>query len=170
MLTDIQFDPTVPVILPEQQMDPIYNDLSDEFKSLTKGDILVRLAEGIYKYWSSNAIIIPGYDFVDFEEVPERAFNGMMSYDYFPYGVCDNYQQVLDRVPEVKKYIDDPDNQYIIQLSPVVKKGQPSRQGWRWERWGDYIGDQKSYAEYLYDEPEIEIVYVYQIYKVIKKQ
>ena len=79
------------------------------------------------------------------------------------YGVCDNYQQVLDKYPEIV----DSKDYYVISLARVRKKDQPSRNGWRWEKWGSYIGTQKSKAYYLYDEPEIDEVFCFHILKVI---
>lgn len=76
------------------------------------------------------------------------------------YGVCDNYEQVL------KHYKDEiAHRNSIITLTAVEKKNQEPQGGWRWHKWGDYIGTQKrSGCEYLYDEPEIEKVYVYHVY------
>ena len=33
--------------------------------------------------------------------------------------------------------------------------------GWRWHKWGPYIGTQDPQCEYLADEPEIKEVFVY---------
>ena len=79
------------------------------------------------------------------------------------YGVCDNYQQVLHKYPELT----DSKDYYVVSLARIRKKDQPSRLGWRWEKWGAYIGIQKSKAYYLYDEPEIEEVFCYHILKVV---
>jgi hypothetical protein len=77
------------------------------------------------------------------------------------YGVCDNYGQILRYLPIVR----DPRN-FIVILTPIYKKHQPKRDGWRWEKWGEYIGIQNSKADYLYDEPEIEMIYVYHVYEM----
>ncbi len=79
------------------------------------------------------------------------------------YGVCDNYQQVLDRIP----HLIDSDEKFCVILTPVEKDAEPEEGGWRWSKWGEYIGNQKSSAEYLYNEPFIDLVFVYHIYRVL---
>lgn len=77
------------------------------------------------------------------------------------YGVCDNYMQILEKCPEIQ----DPKRQFIITLTPVKRKNQPSSGGWRWHKWGQYIGTKTPEYEYLYDEYGIEEVFVYHIYE-----
>ena len=79
------------------------------------------------------------------------------------YGVCDNYQQVLDHIP----HLIDSDEKFCVILTPVEKNAQPEDGGWRWSKWGEYIGNQKSSSEYLYYEPDIDLVFVYHIYRVL---
>lgn len=61
---------------------------------------------------------------------------------------CDHFQKVLDLHP-------------VIATSP-----KPRRYGWRWCKWGEYIGDYTPDHEYLYDEEGIEEVFVYQIIRI----
>jgi len=79
------------------------------------------------------------------------------------YGVCDNYKQILEQYP----FIETDDRKFIIALIPISKKHQSEHGGWRWHKWGKYIGTQTPICEYIYDEPEIDLVYVYHIYEVI---
>lgn len=77
------------------------------------------------------------------------------------YGVCDNYEQILAHHPEVN----DPNKKFVITLTPIVKANEPSSGGWRWHKWGEYIGTLNPQHEYLYDEDDtIQQVYVYHIY------
>lgn len=76
------------------------------------------------------------------------------------YGVCDNYEQILKLVPELES---DPDSNYIITITEVTKGNNG---GWRWHKWGPYIGDHEPQAEYLDDEPNIDKVFCYHIYGV----
>lgn len=78
------------------------------------------------------------------------------------YGVCDNHQQILDLYPELVTN----HHKYFIFLTPILKSEQPSDGGWRWHKWGTYIGTHDSQCEYLYDEEGIEQVYCYHIYKI----
>ena len=78
------------------------------------------------------------------------------------YGVCDNPSQILLKYPELQS----DSKQYVVLMIPMYKHEQPSDGGWGWHKWGDYIGNQNPQCEYLYDEPEIDLVFVYHIYEV----
>ena len=78
---------------------------------------------------------------------------------YNSYGVCDHYKQVLERITELQ----NPDRFFIMSVTPVLKANQSPEGGWRWHKWGPYIGTKTPTCEYLYDEPEIDQVYVYHI-------
>ena len=83
--------------------------------------------------------------------------------NYFnSYGVCDNYKQILEQCPELK----ESDRKYVISITPIEKSKQPELGGWRWHKWGPYIGEQKPEHEYLYDESNIDKVYVYHIHEI----
>lgn len=75
------------------------------------------------------------------------------------YGVADTADQVLDHVQPGKI-----DNPCVITLTPVFRHHQPERDGWRWCRWGEYIGTRVSQADYLYDEPEIDMVLLWHLW------
>lgn len=78
------------------------------------------------------------------------------------YGVCDNYQQILEQCPMLK----ESNRQFFITIKSVKKKEQSDWGGWRWHKWGPYIGTQQPTTEYIYDEPIIEEVYVFHIYEL----
>lgn len=77
------------------------------------------------------------------------------------YGVCDNYQQILDQCPVLQ----DPQREFVIMLCEVRREDQPDEGGWRWHKWGPYIGTFESQCEYLYDEVGIDSVFCYHIYE-----
>ncbi|MHA1169977.1 MAG: hypothetical protein ACTSRU_19285 [Candidatus Hodarchaeales archaeon] len=79
------------------------------------------------------------------------------------YGVCDNIDQILKRYPELEQ----PDRYFMVTLKEIRREDQPDRGGWRWHKWGEYIGDQKSEHEYLYDE-EIDSVICFHIYEQVE--
>ena len=80
--------------------------------------------------------------------------------DHDCYGVCDNFEQILEKY---KALVEDTYRHYTIGLTEVKKSDQPDCGGWRWHKWGEYIGDHEPTCEYLYDEPIIEKVFVYSI-------
>ncbi len=77
------------------------------------------------------------------------------------YGVCDNADQVLARYAAL---IARPDVKVCVHLQPVYKADQPAHDGWRWEKWGEYIGRHEPEYEYLADERDIDVVYVYNVW------
>jgi len=76
------------------------------------------------------------------------------------YGVCDNYEQVIEQYGLIES-----EGNFTVSITPMYKKNQSENGGWRWHKWGGYIGVQEPTCEYLYDEPDIELVYVFQIHK-----
>lgn len=84
--------------------------------------------------------------------------------DIGSYGVCDDYKQVIDKCP----MLITSERKFVMSVTPIKKSTQSPTGGWRWHKWGDYIGTQKrSGCEYIYDEPEIELVYCYNIVEII---
>ena len=79
----------------------------------------------------------------------------------FCYGVCDSPEQLLEACPELLL----PGREFVVTVTPIEKANQPEEGGWRWHKWGPYIGAQTQTCEYLYDEPLIEKVYCYHIYE-----
>lgn len=79
------------------------------------------------------------------------------------YGVCDNWEQIIERCPMIR---DDPDRHFVVSVTCMRKADQSPSGGWRWHKWGDYIGTQSPQCEYLYDEPVIEQAYVYHVYQL----
>ena len=82
--------------------------------------------------------------------------------DWFnSYGVCDNYQQIFNQCPMLK----ESNRKFFITIKLVKKQDQDECGGWRWHKWGPYIGTHEITTEYLYDEPIVEEVFVYHIYE-----
>ena len=78
-------------------------------------------------------------------------------------GVCDNWEQILEHTPQLQ----DPNRKFCITLTPITKADEPQEGGWRWHKWGEYIGTKDPQHEYIRDEDDsIEKVYVYSIYEV----
>ena len=62
------------------------------------------------------------------------------------------------------------DRDFIIMLTPVLKREQSYRGGWRWHKWGPYIGKEQITTEYLYDEEKVQGVFCFQIYERKKNE
>lgn len=81
------------------------------------------------------------------------------------YGVCDHWTQVLLRFPQLQ----NSEIPYLLRLSSIRKAHQPEHGGWRWHKWGQYIGvfqEQARNHEYLYDTPDVEEVFTYEVHEM----
>mgnify|MGYP000882924946 CR=1 FL=1 len=76
------------------------------------------------------------------------------------YGVCDGHENLLSH-PDYAPVLAGP-RKLTVFLTEVARAAQPERGGWRWHKWGPYIGSYESKHEYLYDE-EIDRVFVFSI-------
>ena len=86
----------------------------------------------------------------------------LVDWDKNCYGVCDDPQQVLNLIPELTTS----DRQFTVTFCEVRKADQSPEGGWRWHKWGPYIGKHEPKYEYLYDEEGIDRVFCYHIYEV----
>lgn len=187
MLGTLKFDKERPIVYNnrEETLENLRKTCSKEtvdwWEKAKIKDVLEEMAPGIYEFFDCNdpEYLLDGQELKSFEHANyERAcklkpffkdlnpFEGTWVVNY-PYGVCDNYQQILNRVKGINEYINDKDNTYVIILYKVKKSEQPETGGWRWHKWGPYIGDHEITTEYLYDEDDIDFVYTFSIYRII---
>jgi hypothetical protein len=81
------------------------------------------------------------------------------------YGVCDSPEQFIKRYEKILKASK---RTFVVSFCCVEKKNQPSQGGWRWHKWGPYIGTKKPKCEYLYNEgPSIEKVYGFHVLEIM---
>lgn len=78
------------------------------------------------------------------------------------HGVCDNIEQAVEYLDWAVKH---PTRRFIISLSEVRREWE-SEGGWRWHKWGPYIGKQEPQCEFMFDEPVIESVYCFQLLEI----
>ena len=84
------------------------------------------------------------------------------------YGLADNIEQIKCYY---KEEIDNPDRKFIIHLTAVFqdKSNKGKGGGWRWGKWGPYIGSLRPEFEYLDDEDfgeDFEYVIVFGLIEV----
>lgn len=100
----------------------------------------------------------------DYEEV--KNFDSPIYWNN--YGVADNASQVLDYYDSLcmqhQEYMNN--RKFIIMLTPIFKEDQFEHNGWKWHKWGRYIGKFNLQHEYLYDESGIDYVYCFSILEV----
>lgn len=81
----------------------------------------------------------------------------------FSYGVADSHEQIIERWGD--RLQGDP-RPFAVFLTPIIREEEPAEGGWRWHKWGDYIGTQAPEHEYLYNDTHIDKVYVFRIYEL----
>lgn len=124
--------------------DPILTVLAD-------GVGTQRLQQGVYKIGHFGG----SHWLPSFEQWPDLE-------DNIPsYGVCDSPEQLLEKYP----WLQETDRKFLISVTQLLKKDMDPRGGWRWHKWGPYIGEQDPKEEYLYEEPDIEEIWVFHIYE-----
>lgn len=56
-----------------------------------------------------------------------------------------------------------PDIEYVILLTPMFNTHDMDMGGWRWHKWGEYIGRHEVSHEYLSFETGIDYVLVWEL-------
>lgn len=89
------------------------------------------------------------------------------------YGVVDTPEQLFELFP----IIDALENRYFcVSMVEMRRDEQEPNGGWRWHKWGAYLGTREPQFEYLYDETAenrsdgkaIDAVWVYHIYELVE--
>jgi hypothetical protein len=68
------------------------------------------------------------------------------------YGVCDDPVQFLAAYQD---FLESDRRCFVVGFEMVCRCDEPKTGGWRWEKWGPYIGSKKRTADYLADEKDI---------------
>lgn len=110
---------------------------------------------------NSNHSIEPLTDYVEVTNFESPLY-------WLDYGVADNASQVLDYYDILRSTYSDfmHDRKFVILMTPIFRDIQPVQGGWRWHKWGQYIGKFEPEYEYLHDEQGIDYVWVFHIYEV----
>jgi len=119
------------------------------------------ISKGVYEihHFGHSKFLKPGYySYID--DAPELIDKDGNPFDMT--GVCDAMQQIFDKCPTIAE---SPTRQFVITVTPIFRGEQPRDGGWRWHKWGSYIGIHEPQCEYLHDEPDIDMVMVYKIYE-----
>ena len=108
----------------------------------------------------------------EFEELKELNWDDR--YKIFPNcekitcGVADDIEQIKEYY---KEEVEDAEKKYCLALTPVwqEKENKGKGGGWRWHKWGEYIGKLNPQCEYLDDEDfgdDFQYVIIFTLYEV----
>jgi hypothetical protein len=114
-----------------------------------------RIGEGMYLcgHWSIDQLGVPIRERWKEDEYKPLGFDDC--------GVCDTPEQAIEKL----KLRDRPERMFVSFVR-LRAADQPREGGWRWRKWGAYIGDKTPQMEYLHDEPEIQEVYTFHVYEL----
>jgi len=114
-----------------------------------------RIKQGMYiaSHWSIDQLGVPIR-----ERWKETEYKEL---DYPEFGVCDYPDQVVSLYALGQRL-----EKLFVTFVKIEKVTQSARGGWRWHKWGPYIGNQNPQAEHIYDESEIDTVYTFHIYEL----
>lgn len=179
-------------VVPLDEVRQMYKEMYDEETGTAE---LVRLDVGVYQthpnfdheikhlivtdhpfewWWDHYPYRkVPGYEDLSAnvkkgleEQFTRERMKGLREHDFngpAEHGVCDTPEQIKERWPQLET---DP-RRFVVSVTPMYKANQPTSGGWRWHKWGTYIGTKNPQHEYLADEgPEFEVVYVFEIHQV----
>ncbi len=104
---------------------------------------------GIYQ--SSMAFNFPDYEFEELQERLSWEDKYMCVDPKCTHGVADNIEQIKEYY---KEEIADQNRKFFIHVTPVWQEKENAGKGggWRWHKWGEYIGKLNPQYEYLDDE------------------
>ncbi len=116
-----------------------------------------RLYEGVYRSnWWNFELEFRGRQYFEFD------YPKSLPDDFSCYGVCDSPEQLMEKLPNTVK---SGPKFYVVSMVRL-RKDEQEEGGWRWHKWGEYIGTQNPQCEYLKDEPDIEEVWTYHVYEL----
>ena len=88
---------------------------------------------------------------------------GKTGQSFYGYGVCDSPYQFLCS-NDGKNVVNSP--WPLVVTFRKCQKSDPATNAWRWHKQGPYIGTQfREGYEYFKDEPNIEVVYFFSVYR-----
>lgn len=72
------------------------------------------------------------------------------------FGVADSIEQIQ----EYYKVLEKTSEKFIVFMTPVYRKNHG---GFRFHKWGKYIGKHDIQSEYLYDQIDMDVVYTFRV-------
>ena len=105
---------------------------------------------GIYQ--SSFPFNFPEEEFEELKKLNlDDRYKIFPNYEKITYGVADDIEQIKEYY---KEEVNDKEKKYFLALTPVwqEKENKGKGGGWRWNKWGKYIGKLNPQCEYLDDE------------------
>lgn len=141
-------------------IDPVLHPLGNPLFALIAGkDRPERIRAGIYSGVAFNfELLLNTGSAHDWDPFPSNLPGDLEA----SYGVVDSMTQFLERFGDA---LEADVQGYCLGFTRVSKGEQPASGGWRWHKWGPYLGMQEPQHEYLHDEEYITEVYCFQLFR-----
>lgn len=141
-------------------IDPIFKETIPPLRiildTISGGQLTRKIETGVYScgHWSFDQYLAQAHD--KWPELPD----GLNAF-----GVADD----LANIKEVYKVVWElPERQFVLAINKILKAEQPADGGWRWHKWGPYVGKMEPKHEYLFDESDyINDVYTFHFYELL---
>lgn len=120
-----------------------------------------RVGKGFYLSddFSSHQWFLRQYYGYKVEDSLVKMGSALKKYDLRSFGVADSIEQVKAYYEPLKSS----NTQFIVILTPVYRENDG---GFRFHKWGRYIGKHEICHEYLRDQKDIDVLYTFRILKV----
>ncbi len=121
---------------------------------------IIAMVTGCAPRWLKRGVYVNcGFNF--YNAIRDESFEHFFDDDTVPaFGVADSIEQFMDKF---RATLEASPNEYAVGFTEVRRVDQPLEGGWRWHKWGPYIGTKTPTCEYLHDEPEIESVMTFSV-------
>ena len=80
------------------------------------------------------------------------------------YGLCDNSEQIMHILGKV---LEQDHRRWVVSVHPIFRGHEPEHDGFRFDKWGPYVGTRKFTHDYLYDCTDIDYICVWHIYRIL---
>ena len=117
-----------------------------------------------YKHWPASSLAFG---------VSDNATQVIKHLNYVleTYLTKDSTHSFFIRGKRLYKFLtDNPNAVYLIRFYPVFNHHDGKIGGWRWHKWGPYLGKHTPKCEYLNEEKNIDYVLLWHLYPLKKKE
>ena len=169
-IQDELFKPYTPIKQATEKYQVLDEDTLTDFKGCYWGNLnpenLIDHASAYktYKHWPASSL---AYGVSDNATQVFKHLNQALE----TYLTKDNTYPFFIRGKRLYKFLTNhPDAVYLIRFHPVFNHHDGKTGGWRWHKWGPYLGKHTPKCEYLDEEKNIDYVLLWHLYPLKKKE
>lgn len=129
-----------------------------------KHRLFERVGKGFYinKDFSFDKWFLRQYYGYSVQDTNMKIFSYLKEHGLHSFGVADSIEQIQRYLEKVETLPE----KFIVIMTPVYRKDEPSFGGFRFHKWGKYIGNHTIEQEYFYDHKEMDVLYTFRVLMV----